>query len=308
VIIRLCSIECNFARPFSDPSNSAFEQDLSNWANISKRLYVWNYATNFGSFLAPFPNYKVIGANIKLFKTYGVKGWFAEGAYAGPGGELNEMKDYLTSKLLFDTSLNPDKVMADFLHGYYGAAEVFVQEYINVMASAAEATGFFMHEYFDPISTATAPFLTPAVILAAGNSFRQARAVVTGAELVHIKCSSLSVYWVALWRWKELREYARAQMTLAAWPFEPTLQGAFKTFSEAYNTTSRRFNGTVYFKEFDNSSLPWLQTQLFPTPPPPPPPMQCPGGATAVTVHSRARLPSKENLALIFPWRLLQPY
>jgi len=39
VIIRLCSIECNFAAPFTDPSNAAFQQDIVNWNAISKRLY-----------------------------------------------------------------------------------------------------------------------------------------------------------------------------------------------------------------------------------------------------------------------------
>lgn len=42
VIIRLCSIECNFAQPLSHPSNSKFQADISNWGAISERLYVWN--------------------------------------------------------------------------------------------------------------------------------------------------------------------------------------------------------------------------------------------------------------------------
>ena len=41
VIIRLCSIECNFARPLTDPSNQPFQQDLSNWSLLSERIYIW---------------------------------------------------------------------------------------------------------------------------------------------------------------------------------------------------------------------------------------------------------------------------
>jgi hypothetical protein len=44
VIVRLCSIECNFRVPMSDPlepANAAFAKDLEAWAGISKRLYIW---------------------------------------------------------------------------------------------------------------------------------------------------------------------------------------------------------------------------------------------------------------------------
>ena len=40
VIIRLCSIECNFAEPLDSPSNVAFQHDMSNWALASNRTYI----------------------------------------------------------------------------------------------------------------------------------------------------------------------------------------------------------------------------------------------------------------------------
>eukprot|EP01043_Picozoa_sp_COSAG02_P020897 COSAG02_NODE_1044_length_15004_cov_106.824287_3_plen_381_part_00 len=42
VIIRLCSIECNFGAPMTDPSNANFSRDLINWGNITKRVYIWD--------------------------------------------------------------------------------------------------------------------------------------------------------------------------------------------------------------------------------------------------------------------------
>lgn len=43
VIIRLCSIECNFAAPLTDESNAPFQSDIKNWGKISNRTYIWNY-------------------------------------------------------------------------------------------------------------------------------------------------------------------------------------------------------------------------------------------------------------------------
>ena len=42
VIIRLCSIECNFAMPLTDPSNAPFQKDMGKWAAVSNRTYIWN--------------------------------------------------------------------------------------------------------------------------------------------------------------------------------------------------------------------------------------------------------------------------
>jgi hypothetical protein len=38
VIVRLCSIECNFLKPLTDASNAAFTTDIINWNKISDRL------------------------------------------------------------------------------------------------------------------------------------------------------------------------------------------------------------------------------------------------------------------------------
>ena len=46
VIIRLCSIECDFAHPLTHPNNAPFQKDLVDWAQISNRTYIWNYITN----------------------------------------------------------------------------------------------------------------------------------------------------------------------------------------------------------------------------------------------------------------------
>ena len=76
VIIRLCNIECNFAEPLNSPSNAPFQKDMGNWARISNRTYIWNYITNFGDFIAPFPNYFNLGPDVDYLVSNGVRGIF----------------------------------------------------------------------------------------------------------------------------------------------------------------------------------------------------------------------------------------
>ena len=63
VIVRLCSIECNFREPLDDPSNAAFLRDLTTWSKICHRLYVWDYVTDFANYVLPHPNWFVLGPN-----------------------------------------------------------------------------------------------------------------------------------------------------------------------------------------------------------------------------------------------------
>jgi uncharacterized membrane protein len=68
---RLCSIECNFAAPLTDPTNAPFQKDMNAWAAISNRTYIWDYVTNFAAYVQPFPNYYVLGPNIRYYLAHG---------------------------------------------------------------------------------------------------------------------------------------------------------------------------------------------------------------------------------------------
>ena len=78
VIIRLCTIECDFAHPLTHPNNAPFQTDMEAWAKISNRTYIWNYVTNFRHYVAPFPNWEVLVANVRYFAAHGVKGVFED--------------------------------------------------------------------------------------------------------------------------------------------------------------------------------------------------------------------------------------
>src|SRR5439155_23480073 len=66
VIVRLCSIECNFREPLDHQSNAAFLADLTEWSKICQRLYIWDYVTDFSHYINPHPNWFVLGPNLRL--------------------------------------------------------------------------------------------------------------------------------------------------------------------------------------------------------------------------------------------------
>ena len=59
----------------------------------------------------------MIGQNVKFYKEHGVSGIFQEGAYDGPGGDMNELKDFVLSRMMWDPTLNDSALIDQFLDG-----------------------------------------------------------------------------------------------------------------------------------------------------------------------------------------------
>jgi len=195
VIVRLCSIECNFAVPLSHRSNATFAGDLHDWSKISDRLYIWNYDTDFAHYLQPHPNYFVLGPNLRFYQENHVKGFFGQGAYQSNGGEMAELKAWVTAQLMRDPRQNDRALIREFLRGYYGeAAAQPIAAYLKLMSQAA---GHWNLTCFSPV---TARFLNFETLSRGEDLWRQAeRAVASDSDLLwRVKASHLSIQYVWL--------------------------------------------------------------------------------------------------------------
>ena len=214
VIVRLCSIECSFSMPLSSPRNGAFGDDLRGWAKICERLYVWDYTTDFRNYIQPHPNLRVLGPNVKFFAGHNVRGLFEQGAYNTAGAEMAELRAWVLAKLLWDPKLDADKLIGEFLAGYYGPAGKHVAAYLKVTHDAVEAAG----DHLGCFSPNDAKFLSLATLAAGWEHLKQAEAAVADDPdlLRRVKVAQLPVLYVFLTRWDELRGAAKAAE--ANWP------------------------------------------------------------------------------------------
>lgn len=202
VIIRLCSIECNFAAPLTDPSNAAFARDIVAWSRICDRLYVWDYTTDFAHYVMPHPNYFSLGPNVRFFSEHGVKGLFEQGAYQSFGSEMSELRAWVLARLLWNPQLDDRKLINEFLDGYYGRGPArHIREYMRLMSRAAK--GFYMGCFTSP----NAPYLRYAVLARAEALLAKAEAEAgQDADLVwRVRQARLAVWYAWLVRWSQLR-------------------------------------------------------------------------------------------------------
>jgi hypothetical protein len=215
VIVRLCSIECNFAAPLDDPSNRKFAADIEDWNRLSKRLYIWDYTTNFAHYVQPHPNWFVLGPNLRFFHNHGAKGVFEQGAYQSSGSEMSEMRAWVLAQLLWNPDQDDAKLIREFLDGYYGpAAAKPIWEYLELLTQKAK--GYYMGCYSPP----DAPFLDFATLSSAESLWQTAEhAVKNNPDLLwRVRQAHLPVRYVFLHQWNQLR--AACSKANAEWPID----------------------------------------------------------------------------------------
>ena len=203
VIVRLCSIECDFGQPLNAKKNESFSADVVDWSRLTNRLYVWDYVTNFRRYIQPMPDEAVLGPNLKFLYDHGVRGVFEEGSTAnGAAGE--EFKAWVLAKLLWNPRADDKALIAEFLNGYYGAAGPLVGDYLALMEEAGAATKV------DIFHDEKAPFLTYPVLSKAETLLQAAEAQVAGNPtlLWRVKQAHLPIRFVFLKRWEELQQAA----------------------------------------------------------------------------------------------------
>lgn len=144
VLTRMCSIECCFTHPIgtcemeegivrADGGRTAgsFAKDLEDWNKICKRIYVWDYLTNFPFYLVPYSNIEVIGDNIKYFVKNNVKGIYAQGATNTLGAFASDLKAYIAAHCLWNPDADAEVLKEEFITHVYGKAAPVVTELLE---------------------------------------------------------------------------------------------------------------------------------------------------------------------------------
>ena len=145
VVVRLCDIECDFARPLTEPlppHEATFAKDLADWRRVAGgNLFIWDYLANFRNYMMPHPNINSIAPNIRLFAENGAVGVFEQGDAICSAGSFATLRHYVTSHLLWDPKDDEKRLMDEFLNGYYGtAAAPILKKFIAVIEAGPRKT------------------------------------------------------------------------------------------------------------------------------------------------------------------------
>ncbi len=152
VNIMFCSIECNRSQPFVEDKRSAdFVRDMEEWSALTHNIFLWDYVVQFKNYLCPFPNFHIFQSNLDFFKSAEVRMIFEQGSGAH-WSDLSELKQYILSKLVWNTQSNVDSLIDVFLPAYYGKASPYIKAYYELLHQnlIANANRVFLNIYGYP--------------------------------------------------------------------------------------------------------------------------------------------------------------
>lgn len=257
VIIRLCSIECCFMHPLAtctEETNREFVRDLNGWAKVANRLWVWDYVTSFGHYLAPFPNLRVRDNNIRLFVANNVTGIFEQDAYNTMNGELSPLSGYLNAKLLWDPDYDEDTAITEFLEGVYGEAAEPIRQYIDLLHDKVEKENLHAAIWVGP---RTVDYLTDDVMAKAGKLWDKAQAAVSDCPdtLEQVRIARLSYDYAVLEKQRGaggLGEFVVEHETLTAKTRPEYVQQVKRFFETARRAKVTRINeGRISLDQYE---------------------------------------------------------
>ncbi|MBI4579494.1 MAG: DUF4838 domain-containing protein, partial [Planctomycetes bacterium] len=226
VVVWLCSIECSFSKPLTDPANEAFRKDIEGWSKICDRLYVWDYTTNFRHYVLPHPNLEVLGPNVAFFAAHHVKGLFEQGAYHTWGAEMMELRAWVLARLLWDPTLDGRKLIDEFIDGYYGPAGKHIRAYLATMHRAVDASGDFLGCF----SKEDAKFLSIQTLSSGLEQLKLAEQAAGDNARLHqrVLVAELPVLYALIVQWDRLQ--AEAKTASIPWPVADSRQAVYEQF------------------------------------------------------------------------------
>ena len=152
VLVRLCTIECSFLRPLDsgNPLNEAFVRDMKEWAKITKNLFIWDYITNFRSYMMPCPNLNALAPNLRFFAENSASGVFEQGDAFCTAGDFVLMRNWVVSHLMWNPYADEKKLFAEFLNEYYGEeVGAIFGKYLSTLQNAADKANVSLGCFFE---------------------------------------------------------------------------------------------------------------------------------------------------------------
>lgn len=198
ILVYPMTIQVDYSRPLFDARNGEIADGIAKWNSIASHIIVWDHITNFGGFIQPTPNIIPIAKSIKWLSTLrNVQGYFAEGSWDTRGSEFNALRSWIMSRLLWDPSLDIDKLIADFCSLYYGPAAPFIERYVSLYHRKIAESGDRLSEK-TPIDL---KMFDTAFMIEAESLFDQAEAAAKGTRFAeHVGEARIPLDYVLLVR------------------------------------------------------------------------------------------------------------
>ena len=117
---------------------------FKSWQNITKNIYLWDYAINFDNYFEFYPTVSITQKNLQFYIKNGVNGIFLHGSDEGSFVAFGNLKNYLYAQLLNNPDADLKKHIYLFLESAYPTVgKELANYYISIEEQALKSSKIF---------------------------------------------------------------------------------------------------------------------------------------------------------------------
>ena len=198
-------IGTDYSKALTDVENADVYNHLKQWSEFlegrKNQLMLYTYDTNFHYFFYNFNNFATFGLQVKTYSDLGVDFIHSQGANNTNQPCFQEMRYFVESQLLWDTSRNYDELVNEFMEHFYKDASAEIREYYDLTRMRYEQMTVLNGKNFNTIyaNIGDREIWTEGVVDAIDKIFARAY-----EKIEHYKTEDPDMYTKLLGRIKEL--------------------------------------------------------------------------------------------------------
>ncbi len=212
--VMIAPIRSQVSYSYFDDTNETSQNIFLGWSVLAKKLYVWAYSANFWDFIVPHNSWGSVKENMQNYKAAGVAYLYeqiTDGSTDTPVYNFAELRQYLVSKLAWNSSLNTDTLIRNFMKNFYGDGWQEIYEYYSIVRNRnvefeekgmVTSTGLYQYVSNSSIDYVNEKYYPKGFLDQCERLFDKAeeKATQTGDEaaLFHIKKERLQVRYLML--------------------------------------------------------------------------------------------------------------
>ena len=130
-MICFASDNMDYYHNINEENNVSYYTAFQGWKDFCNNISVYTYQTNFNHFLAPFDNFNTLQSFYKFCASMNCYWFYDLGQGRQSSGATGWMilKNYIASKLAWNTELNMGELINKFFKNYYGEASDEMYQY-----------------------------------------------------------------------------------------------------------------------------------------------------------------------------------
>lgn len=158
-----------------------FDATLKKWAQVTSRIYVWEYDRNFDDYLTPYPCLEILRQRFMYYEKAGIKGIFVNGS-GYDYSSFDDVQSYVLSFMMRDPKgTDVEKRVREFYAKYFPVCGEYIADYYLLLEDRVKKSNHVI-PYYGNINEAQEAYLNREEFINFWTTLDKKSKAVKGAE------------------------------------------------------------------------------------------------------------------------------